>query len=180
MGLSVYFVSSLPTLTLGDVPPFTLAEFRQKCDGVLSGEELKALDALLSGTESEDPFVYAYLSRETQLRNVAARLRASAWGSDTRFSDRMFSGYDVTFAKKISEAFTKATPLEKEMEIDRARFWVADELAGPGEFTTAHVYAFAIKLRICERWAGMTEDKGKEMIEKVIDDNDPDSKRDFS
>ncbi len=180
MDLALYFVTSLPALAIGEVPPFDLSEFRRKCDGVLSGDELNALDALLSGTESEDPFVSAYLARETQLRNVAGRLRASAWGSDVRFSERMFSGYDVTFAKKISEAFTKANPLEKEMEIDRARFWMADELAGFGEFTAAHVFAYAVKLRICERWAQMTGEKGKEAIETVINDNDPDSKRDFS
>jgi len=37
----------------------------------------------------------------------------------------------------------------------------------------AHVYAFAVKLMICERWARMTEEAGDAAVLKAINDNDP-------
>ena len=122
-------MASLPMLELGDVPPLSMAEFRGRCEGVLDAPELEALDALLAGEECDDEFVREYQSRETQMRNVSGRLRAQAWGPEVRFAERSFSGYDVTFAKMIQDAFMKSNPLEKEQDIDRARFWLVDSLA---------------------------------------------------
>lgn len=173
MSNAVYILSSLPMLRFGDVPPFSVATFRHRCAGVLTEEELDAFDALLEGRESEDPFVSAYQARETQMKNVAGRLRASAWGPDVRFSERMYKGYDVAFAKKVSDAFAKPNPLEKEEEIDRARFALVDELAPVGEPTVEHVYAFAVKLAICERWARLSDEAGNAEVLKVINENDP-------
>ena len=173
MSSPAYLMASLPMLQLGDVPPLSMAEFRGRCEGVLDAPELEALDALLAGTECDDEFVREYQSRETQMRNVSGRLRAQAWGPEVRFAERSFSGYDVTFAKMIQDAFMKSSPLEKEQDIDRARFWLVDALAGVGEGTVKHVYAYAIKLRICERWAGMNEAAGDKAVINVINANDP-------
>jgi hypothetical protein len=90
-----------------------------------------------------------------------------------RFAERSFSGYDVTFAKMIQDAFMKSNPLEKEQDIDRARFWLVDSLAGVGEGTIKHVYAYAIKLRICERWARLNDIAGDKAVINIINENDP-------
>lgn len=160
-------------LELGDVPPLSMVEFRGRCEGVLDQPELEALDALLSGEESLDEFVAAYQSREIQMRNVSGKLRAQAWGPDVRFTERSFAGYDVTFAKMVQDAFSKSNPMEKEQDIDRARFYLVDSLAGVGEGTVKHVYAYAIKLQICERWARLSEKAGDEAVINVINANDP-------
>lgn len=173
MSSPAFLMASLPMLDLGDVPPLSMAEFRGRCEGVLDAPELAALDALLAGEESEDEFVQAYQSREIQMKNVSGRLRAQAWGPDVRFSERSFAGYDVTFAKMIQDAFSKSNPMEKEMDIDRARFWLVDALAGVGEGTVQHVYAYAIKLQICERWSRLNEKAGDEAVINVINANDP-------
>ena len=162
MSSPAYLMASLPMLELGDVPPLSMAEFR-----------LEALDALLAGEECDDEFVREYQSRETQMRNVSGRLRAQAWGPEVRFAERSFSGYDVTFAKMIQDAFMKSNPLEKEQDIDRARFWLVDSLAGVGEGTIKHVYAYAIKLRICERWARLNDIAGDKAVINIINENDP-------
>lgn len=168
-----YLMASLPMLNLGDVPPLSLSEFRNRCEGVLDALELEALDALLAGEECDDEFVTAYQSREIQMKNVSGKLRAQVWGPEVRFTERSFSGYDVTFAKMIQDAFSKSSPIEKEQEIDRARFWLVDALAGVGEGTVKHVYAFAVKLQICERWARLSNEAGDEAVIKVINANDP-------
>lgn len=173
MSCPAYLMASLPMLELGDVPPLSMVEFRGRCEGVLDQPELEALDALLSGEESLDEFVAAYQSREIQMRNVSGKLRAQAWGPDVRFTERSFAGYDVTFAKMVQDAFSKSNPMEKEQDIDRARFYLVDSLAGVGEGTVKHVYAYAIKLQICERWARLSEKAGDEAVINVINANDP-------
>ena len=173
MSSPAYLMASLPMLELGDVPTLSMAEFRGRCEGVLDAPELEALDALLAGEESDDEFVREYQSREIQMKNVSGRLRAQAWGPEVRFTERSFSGYDITFAKMIQDAFTKSNPMEKEQDIDRARFWLVDNLAGVGEGTIKHVYAYAIKLQICERWSRINEIAGDKAVINVINANDP-------
>ena len=162
-------MASLPMIEMGDVPPLSMEEFRHRCIGVLSDSEISALDALLDDGECEecdDEFVRAYKAHEIQMKNVSGRLRAAAWGPDVRFTDKSFPGYDVTFAKMIQDAFAKSNPMEKEQDIDKARFWLV-------EGTVKHVYAYAIKLKICERWARLTEAAGDSAVLNVINANDP-------
>lgn len=171
-----YLMASLPMIEMGDVPPLSMEEFRHRSIGVLSDSEISALDALLDDGECEecdDEFVRAYKAHEIQMKNVSGRLRAAAWGPDVRFTDKSFPGYDVTFAKMIQDAFAKSNPMEKEQDIDKARFWLVDSLAGVGEGTVKHVYAYAIKLKICERWARLTEAAGDSAVLNVINANDP-------
>ena len=154
-----YLMASLPMLEMGDVPPLSMEEFRHRCIGVLSEPELAALDAVLDDGECEecdDEFVRAYKAHEIQMKNVSGRLRAAAWGPDVRFTDKSFPGYDVTFAKMIQDAFAKSNPMEKEQDIDKARFWLVD-----------------FKLKICERWARLTEEAGDSAVLNVINANDP-------
>ena len=122
MSNALYLLASLPMLKLGDQPPLSIEELRYSCTGVMSEQELSAFDALVAGDDHEDPFVASYYAHETQLKNVAGRLRAAAWGPDVRFSERSFVGFDVTFAKMVSDAFAKTDPLEREMDLDKARF----------------------------------------------------------
>lgn len=173
MSAPSYLMSSLPMIELGDVPPLTMEEFRGRCEGVLDASELEALDALLNGEESDDEFVSAYQAHEIQMKNVSGRLRAQAWGPEVRFTERSFPGYDVTFAKMISDAFAKSNPMEKEQDIDKARFWLVDALAGVGEGTVKHVYAYAVKLMICTRWSRLSETAGDAAVLEVINANDP-------
>ena len=168
-----YLMASLPMIELGDVPPLTMEEFRHRCIGMLEESELAALDALLAGEECDDEFVAAYQAHEIQMKNVSGRLRAAAWGPEVRFTEKSFPGYDVTFAKMIQDAFAKSNPMEKELDIDKARFWLVDSLAGVGEGTVKHVYAYAIKLQICERWARLSESAGDAAVLNVINANDP-------
>ena len=173
MSNAVYILSSLPMLQFGDVPPLSLAEFRSRCGSVLSEEELQALDALLSGEESDNPYVQAYQSRDNQMKNVSGKLRAQAWGPDVRFTEKPYVGYDVTFAKMVADAFNKADPLEKEQDIDKARFWLADSLASVDDATMGSVFSYAIKLQICERWARLNNEAGDAAVINVINANDP-------
>ena len=110
------------------------------------------------------------------MKNVLGHARAASWGPDVRFTERSFPGYDVTYAKMVSDAFAKPDPLEREQDLDRARFWLLDQLA-PHEESMDFLYAFAIKLQICERWSRISPEAGNAAVLKVINDNDPASKQ---
>ena len=172
MSNAVYILSSLPFLRFGDKPPFSIAEFRSRLVGLVTDSELNALDALIAGESAEDPFIENYLSHEIQMRNVLGKHRAQEWGPDVRFLERPFKGYDVTFAKMVSDAYAKQNPIEREEDLDKARFWLVDELS-KDENSMASVYAFAVKLMICERWARLSEKAGNDALIQVINDNDP-------
>ena len=176
MNNAVYISASLPFLRFGDTPPFSVSELRSRCESVMSEEEIAAFDALWSGDPCDDPFVSAYRDHETQLKNILGHARAASWGQDVRFTERPFRGYDVTFAKMVTDAYAKANPLEREEDLDRARFWLVDQLA-PEEESMANLYAFAIKLKICERWAKISSEAGNAAVLKVINDNDPAAKQ---
>lgn len=176
MNNAVYISASLPFLRFGDTPPFSMAELRSRCVSVMSEDELSTFDALVNGEPSDDPFVSEFQNHEIQLKNVLGRARAASWGPEVRFAEKPFNGYDVTFAKMVSDAFAKQNPLEREQDLDRARFWLVDQLAS-GENTMANLYAFAVKLKICERWSRISPEAGNAAVLKVINDNDPASKQ---
>jgi hypothetical protein len=68
----------------------------------------------------------------------------------------------------VTDAFTRINPLEQEAELDRARWVLADDLALTEPFGLAGILAFAVKLRIAERWAGFDEEKGRKNVEELI------------
>ncbi len=176
MNNAVYISASLPFLRFGDTPPFSVSELRSRCENVLSEEELATFDALLNGEPCDEPFVVAYRDHEIQLKNILGHARAASWGQDVRFTERPFRGYDVTFAKMVTDAYAKTNPLEREEDLDKARFWLVEQLA-PEEGSLENLYAFAIKLKICERWARISSEAGNAAVLKVINDNDPAAKQ---
>lgn len=176
MNNAVYISASLPFLRFGDTPPFSVSELRSRCENVLSEEELATFDALLNGEPCDEPFVVAYRDHEIQLKNILGHARAASWGQDVRFTERPFRGYDVTFAKMVTDAYAKTNPLEREEDLDKARFWLVEQLA-PEEGSLENLYAFAIKLKICERWAHISSEAGNAAVLKVINDNDPAAKQ---
>lgn len=172
MSNAIYLVASLPMLQFGEQPPFKVEEFRFRCQGVLTDSELADLDAVLHGEPGGDDFGIAYHAADTQIRNATAKGRAAQWGSEARYTERMHPGFDVALSRKVSDALAKANPLEREEELDRARWWVADQLAGISEFSLSNVLAFAVKLKINERFSRFDTVAGNAVIEKVIQAND--------
>ncbi|MBM4156327.1 MAG: DUF2764 family protein [Lentisphaerae bacterium] len=164
-----YLAASLPTLVFGAPPSFGVAEFRAKCEGVLSRADLAALDALLTGAPAPGVrFVAEWQARETQLRNGVARARAAHLGVEARPYLRDHAGWDMSVAKAVTDAFAKPNPLEREQELDRCRWRTAEDLARFEPFGLPAVLAFAVKLGIAARWAGMAEDAGVKRVEDFV------------
>ncbi len=164
-----YLVASLPTLSFGAQHPFSSREFSARCAGVLRTDDLAILKAVQQGQPaSGSRFAEAWTARETQLRNAVARSRGTRLGIDSRPFQHEHSGYDVALAQAVTDALAQHTPLEREQGLDRCRWRLADELALDDPFGLGVALAFAVKLRIAERWAALTEAAGQRTLDEMI------------
>jgi hypothetical protein len=164
-----YLAASLPMLFFGDPPPFSTATFRASCVGLLSVKDQATLDALLQGRlDAAGAFATAWRAYETHLRNQLALARASAYGADPKPFVREQPGFDMDVARSVDAAYSKAHPLERELELDRGRWHTLDDLARQDPFGAAGVLAFALKLRIAERWDGLSKETGRDVLEQWI------------
>lgn len=164
-----YLVASLPYLRFGEKPPVTRDAFLAACAGWLGEEEQAVLQA---GFENRDPVdggvAQCWWNSEVQLRDAVARVRARNRGTDAARFIRPHEGFSVSIEKMVVDAFTRPNPLEQEAELDRARWTLADELALNEPFGFSGVLAFAVKLRIAERWAGLDDAAGQAKVEKQV------------
>lgn len=166
-----YIVASLPTLVLGEPPPFSAEEFRARCGGVLSEGDLAEMDAVLSGQPGDrgvSDFTRAWLGADAQIRNAAARFRGGKLGVESKSFLREHFGFNGWLEKSVADAFAKPNPLEREMELDLVRWQFLDEQATRAPFSLAAVLAFAIKLKLAARWAAMKEPAARERLEAWV------------
>ena len=169
---ATFLLSSLPSLELGAVAPFSVEEYRRRCDGI-EGVNLSDFDAVVAGIAGSHPFTEDYANALTEIKNATAVLRASKWeGENIRISERSYSGYHVNLHQKLADAINIQNPLEREMAFERARWQIVDELAGIDYFSEAKIYAYIVKLQINTRLARLNEEAGKAAVENFIKAND--------
>lgn len=166
-----YLVASLPTLELGDDPPFTCEEFLFQCGGVLSEEEHDLLRAVLRGEPvPESSFAGRWRDISVQIRNTIARQRAPTYNVDARKYTRPSGSYSSYVDTVVTDAMAHNNPIERERALDRGRMKLAAELAVGRPFSFEAVLAFAIQLTILERWKDMSADEGREKLDRLIDE----------
>lgn len=164
-----FLISSLPGLSLDGPPALTIGKFRQMCQGWLTEPELSAVDEVLTSGESqsENPFLLRWRDRETQLRNAVVHQRAAKLGVDPDPHLRDHGAVDVVTEKFVSNTFTRHTTLGRELELDRYRWQMVDEVAGHDPYQLSGILAYALKLRIVERWANLDERRGRATLEEL-------------
>lgn len=164
-----YLVSSLPYLRFGEKPPMSAETFRAACVGWLTDHELAQIDTMLENREPPSGPASSLWNKEVQLRDAVVRVRAKNRGIDSSPFIKPHDGFSAAIEKMVTDAFTRPDPLEQQMELDRARWTLAEELAVFQPFSFLAVLAFAVKVRIAERWAGLDETVGKENVEQFIE-----------
>ncbi|MGE4488774.1 MAG: hypothetical protein AB7E95_04420 [Kiritimatiellales bacterium] len=164
-----YLVASLPMLHLGEKPPMDAAAFRAACAGHLSDDETAAVNAALENREPPAGAAVDWWNSEVQLRDASIRIRAKNRGTDPGRFLRPYTGFSASIEKAVTDAFTRQNPLEQQMELDRARWMLSDEMALNDPFGFPGVLAFAVKVRLAERWAGLGDEAGLAKVEELID-----------
>lgn len=165
-----YFVASLPALVFNTPPPISLEQFRAAASRMLTIRDQATLDALLDGGPCGHPFVLEWRARETQLRNAVVRARAAAANVEARPFLREHPGWDVALERAVMDAMGRPTPLDRELELDRCRWHLAEDLARFCPFELDSVLAYALKLRILERWHRMDAAVGRERLERWVEE----------
>lgn len=180
-----YLIASLPLLMPDQKPPLSSDAFKALCCAQLNDADRRAVIALCDGPDYGDdgqtgathPFVAAWQAREIQIRNAIARSRAERRKTDAAGSIRSHSGFDSHIEEAVVDAFDRPSPLEREHAFDRLRWQILDELAGVDPFATSVVMAYAVKLRIAQRWAALDTDSALKRVEstlvKVMDEGAP-------
>ncbi|HAS81237.1 MAG TPA: hypothetical protein DCS43_00795 [Verrucomicrobia bacterium] len=170
-----YLIASLPSVTLGQPLPMTPDAFKALCQDQLGLRDQQAVGVLCDGPDfgetaarSTHPFVVRWQARETQLRNAVARMRAARHKGDAAGAIRSHTGFDTAIEDGVEEAFTRSNPLEREEALDQLRWRILDELAGVDPFATSVVMAYAVKLRLAQRWAAHDEGVAMGRVEKAI------------
>ena len=76
-------------------------------------------------------------------------------------------GKELPFAGKIIEFIEVQKYLNLEQYLDYVRFETIDELNRFNYFSIEQVLGYSLKLEILERWAFLTEARGREKLDKL-------------
>ncbi|MBM4151898.1 MAG: DUF2764 family protein [Kiritimatiellaceae bacterium] len=163
-----YLIATLPGLHLGEKPLISSAAFLSLCADQLTPDELSGVTAILPLREPPAGIASNLWNNEIQLRNAIVRVRAKNSSLDATPFLQTHSGYHVSMEKMVTDAFTRPNPMEQQMELDRVRWSMADELAGTDSFGVVSILAYAVKLRIAEYWATLDDEKGRQHVEELI------------
>lgn len=168
-----YLVASLPMLALDRETPWSPEEFYHYCENLLSPSDLRDLRRIVDGELEAvtNPAVRRWLSIEIQLRNAVARVRAVRAGVDATPYQRPYTGFDVRTERVAAEAMGAADPLERELILDKHRWHLLEEMVGLDSFGVAAVFSYALRLRIAQKWQNLTEEKGRVVVEGIVEDN---------
>ncbi|MEE9369655.1 MAG: DUF2764 family protein [Pontiella sp.] len=166
-------VASLPSLQIGDEPPFSTEEYIDNCAQWVTERENSILKAVLQNEPIVAPcsLCMAWNNIETQLRNAVAKHRGHKLGVDYKEFLQPHDGFSGTIETLVTDAFTRNDPVEVEQELDRSRWKLAEELIGQDPFEFEKILAYGIQLKIVERWNRMDVSVGKEKIEAIITAN---------
>lgn len=166
-------IASLPSLQIGDEPPFSTEAYVDSCAQWVAEREKEILRKILLDAPdiAPCPLCEAWNNIETQLRNAAVRHRAQKLGVDAKEYIQPHGGFSGTIEALVTDAFTRTDPVELEQELDRARWQLAEGLIGLDPFSFEKILAYGIQLKIVERWNRMDVHVGKEKLEAVISAN---------
>jgi len=166
-----YFVASLPSLVFSAPPSVTQEWFVEESARNLESNDHAELVALLDSRIDDvtTEFSRQWLSGDRQLRNAVAKNRALSRGIDEKKYIKQHVGFRVDAEAAVSDAYSRANPKERELALDRYRWSLADELSLESAFGLAAVLAYAVKLRISQRWQPLTSKIGREKLDELIE-----------
>ena len=172
MGNYRYLTASLPSFPAEGPAPFPPEEFLFRCQGVLDAADLSDLAAVLGGRpeEGRSAFCAAWAAVEAQIRNAVAKSRGAKLGVEAKPFLKSHKGYRVWIDKEVSDALAKPNPLACEIALDEVRRQAAEDLARECGGGLADVLAFAVRLRLADRWGAMTEAAGRAKLDALVDD----------
>jgi hypothetical protein len=164
-----YLMASMPRLILGVPSPISLPEFLERCSEHLTEPDLAVLaDTLETGGEgSRHPFIAEWVRRDGLLRNAVVRQRATRLGKEAPRHLREDGAEASDVERLVAGVFSHGDPLDREMELDRLRWQILEDLAGFNHFSLSALLAYGLQLKLVERWAAMKAERGAQVVEEL-------------
>jgi len=171
--LYYYLISSLPELKMDEPPVVSLEQFKFQCQGILDERGMHDLNKVLAGdtTDIRSPQAAQWLAADTQLRNAVVRMRAAHLNIDAIGFIKDHVGAKMVIESAVRDAYTRDNPLDRDLALDKCRWFILDELAFADRFGLGAVIAFGVKLQIVERVCAYNATAGREGVDKFIFDN---------
>ncbi len=165
-----YLVASLPGLTFSFPAALRKNDFLAECHRHLDPCDYAELEALLDERRDRvtTSFSKTWLDADTQLRNAIARQRALRLGVEEKKYIKMHDGFRVDAESAVSDAYSRANPLERELVLDRYRWNLAEELSAADRFGLPALLAYGVMLGINEHWRSLTPELGQERLEDLV------------
>ena len=163
----IYLVSSLPMLSFESASGPSDGAFLSACRDQLAPGDAAVAEALLAGRPLNHPFAEAWADKETILRNAVARQRARAQGTDPARWLRPTPGCDNSIETAVEDAFQEPSPLKRETALDKLRWTLADELAGPDPLHINALFAYAVKLAVLGHRRALDAARGAQIFESL-------------
>ncbi|MBM4148975.1 MAG: DUF2764 family protein [Lentisphaerae bacterium] len=164
-----YFAASLPRVSLEEPAPMPLERFVEQAVSLLRPGDAAELQAVISRPESAaGQFGRAWAAADAQIRNAQARARGARLKRDSARYLREEGAFDSYLESGVAEAFSRSSPLERELALDRLRWKKLDEIGGLNPFAPAAIMAYALKLALAERWTRMDRDRGLERARGLV------------
>jgi hypothetical protein len=114
------------------------------------------------------PEARSLVDAELRLRSALARLRAQRAGADP---GTLPAAPDVRAADVAARAMATDGPLERELLLDRYRWELLEAAAAFPAFGVQAVFAYALKLRLVEKWSAMDDEAGLAIARGIVADN---------
>ncbi len=167
-----YFISSLPNVEFGQVPPFSEEEFLHQAALWMPKNDYDYLEEVATGSVEKCLYLCDVVKKwhdwEIALKNCLVSARALKMGIDSGKHLKGNENSEDYVRVAVQELIKLDDQKEAEKAIDLLRWNFFDEI------TTAHSFDFHIaltyflKLKILTRWAGFDEEIGKENLNKNL------------
>jgi len=162
-----YFAATLPMPDF-ERPAAALAveDFLSAADGQLALGDIRLLRSALDGipVPSGQVFLAAWQTFERYLKNAIGSARMLAQDRHPQSGPHGDKGADVSMSQAVEEAVKHPDPLEGEKILDRLRWQQLDQMALGHYFDLEFLIAYALKLKILQRYRVIATGQGREMF----------------
>ena len=156
-----FFSASLPEIRLGERPPLTIGEFDAEAEAQLTPRHYAMLTS-----ESDDAPVFRGMRRfEEFLRNRIAKRRAEKLNLpfDAPEPEEFHSEVEAALGQ-----LAQLAPAERELELDKLRWRMLDELTALDEFGFDHICACRAKLKLAEKYRDRDAAAGRKRFDAAV------------
>ncbi|TVM14826.1 hypothetical protein DPQ33_16500 [Oceanidesulfovibrio indonesiensis] len=165
-----YLLASMPLLTPGKTSPVTAEGFLAAAETALPAPLFRIVRAIMHEDEGHvaHPFLDTVLNFEAQIVNAQAQRRAEARNTEPG-AGLPYDHVDLSVVHGVNEAFQAENPLLRERELAALRFSLLDDLVVGRPYGEEAVLAYALKLRLALRLAGIDPESGRETFRDIAE-----------